>query len=63
LSTGVSGTKAAFDESNTLHDQNKDKWNDIFSSSAAVVGGVGGLPGLSGTTTGKALTGIAGMFS
>lgn len=36
LSTGLSGTEAAFDESKTMHDQNAAKWDDLFNSITSV---------------------------
>jgi hypothetical protein len=63
LGQGMSGSSQAFDESDRLHKEREAQINDIFSSSAAVVGSVlGAIPGNPG---GAADVGsnIAGDFS
>lgn len=63
LSEGTTAGEAAFGAAKDIHDQNAAMWKDIFNSISEVVGMVGGLPGISGTTTGKVLTGAAGAIS
>ena len=51
LNAGVSATGAAFDASNTIHQQKEAKWNDIFKSSIDVAAAP--------FTDGASLTGLA----
>jgi len=62
LSTGVNAGGEAFSIDKTLHDQNEAKWKDIFNSISSILGAVGGMPGMAGTTTGGVLTSAAGAL-
>lgn len=62
LHTGVGASTSSFDAATTIHKENAAQWDDIFNSLAELAGGIGGLPGVAGTNTGKVLTGIGGML-
>jgi len=62
MNTGVESGSEAFSIDKTLHDQNAAKWKDIFNSISSIIGAVGGMPGVAGTTTGGILTSAAGAM-
>lgn len=61
LSTGISGTQAAFGEANTLQKQREAQINDIFSSVGQVAGAAAGMPGV-GKGAAQGLNAFAGAF-
>src|SRR6185437_11209281 len=59
LSTGLAAHGEAFDMSRVIHDQNEDKWKDLFKSIGDTLGTVGSfLPG----KLGQYLKGAGGVF-
>lgn len=63
LHTGVGASTSSFDAATTIQKENAAKWNDVFNSISEIIGGAAGLPGIGATsTTGKVLTGVAGML-